>query len=127
MDFTELCSDMNLISELPEYVKPKNVALMFFNPEPDKFFPYTEIDVVQFPEGEGGDKIIEQIFKGPIQDQLRSALRYIQNNILTERVVKHPDRAEADRFYNYPYAAIEEALSNAVYHKGYDEREPIEV
>lgn len=47
--------------------------------------------------------------------------------VITEKVVKHPDRAEADRFFNYPYAAIEEALSNAVYHRAYDEREPIEV
>lgn len=83
--------------------------------------------MVQFPEGEGGDQIIEQIFKGPIHEQLRAALRYIRNVILTEKVVKHPDRAEADRFFNYPYAAIEEALANAVYHKAYDEREPIEV
>lgn len=29
-DFAELCSDMNIISTLPEYVKPKNVGLMFF-------------------------------------------------------------------------------------------------
>ena len=42
-------------------------------------------------------------------------------------MIKYPDRAEADRFFNYPYAAIEEALANAVYHKAYDEREPIEV
>ncbi len=41
--------------------------------------------------------------------------------------MKNPDKAEVERFFNYPYAAIEEALSNAVYHKGYDEREPIEV
>lgn len=34
---------------------------------------------------------------------------------------------EADCFFNYPYAAIEEALSNAVYHRAYEEREPIEV
>ena len=47
--------------------------------------------------------------------------------IITEKVVKHPDRAEADRFFNFPYAAVEEALSNAVYHRAYDEREPIEV
>ena len=127
MDFTELCRSMHLISELPEYIKPRNVALMFFNSEPDKYFPYAQIDVVQFPEGEGGDQIIEQTFKGPLHEQLRAALRYIRNVIITEKVVKYPDRAEADRFFNYPYAAIEEALANAVYHKAYDEREPIEV
>lgn len=126
-DFVEVCSDMNIISNLPEYKKPKNVGLMFFSMEPDKFFPYTQIDVVQFPDGLGGNSIIEQTFKGPIHQQLRDALQYIRNTIITEKVVKHPDRAEADRFFNYPFAAIEEALSNAVYHRAYDEREPIEV
>lgn len=126
-DFAEVCSDMNIISNLPEYVKPKNVGLMFFCMEPDKFFPYTQIDVVQFPEGLGGNAIIENTFKGPIHQQLRDALQFIKNTIITERVIKHSDRAEADRFFNYPYAAIEEALSNAVYHRAYDVREPIEV
>lgn len=126
-EFADLCRDMNLISTLPEYVKPKNVALMFFNSEPDRFFPCAQIDIVQFPEGEGGDRIVEQTFKGPLHEQLRNALRYIKNSILTEQIVKHPDRAESDHFFNYPYAALEEALSNAVYHKAYDEREPIEV
>lgn len=41
--------------------------------------------------------------------------------------LKLPEVAEAKRFFNYPYEAIEEALANAVYHKGYNEREPIEV
>lgn len=126
-DFWDVCSDMNIISNLPEYVKPKNVGLMFFSMEPDKFFPYTQIDVIQFPQGLGGNDIIENTFKGPIHQQLRDALRFIKNMIITEKVVKHPDRAEADRFFNYPYAAIEEALSNAVYHRAYDVREPIEV
>ncbi len=126
-DFVEVCRDMNIISDLPEYVKPKNVGLMFFSMEPDKFFPYTQIDVVQFPNGLGGDDIIEKTFKGPVQQQLRDALQYIRNTIITEKVIKHPDKAEADRFFNYPFAAVEEALSNAVYHRAYDEREPIEV
>ena len=127
ISFQELCTNMNLISTLPEYTKPKNVGLMFFNSDPDKFFPYAQIDIVQFPEGDAGDTIIEQTFKGPLHEQLRAALRYIRNVIITEKVVKVAGRAEADRFFNYPYEAIEEALSNAVYHKGYDEREPIEV
>ena len=126
-DFIEVCRDMNIVSTLPEYTKPKNVGLMFFSMEPDRFFPYTQIDVVQFPDGLGGNDIIEKTFKGPIQQQLRDALQYIRNVVITEKVIKHPDRAEADRFFNFPYAAVEEALSNAVYHRAYDEREPIEV
>ena len=64
MDFTDLCRSMNLISSLPEYTKPKNVALMFFNLEPEKFFPYAKNDVVQFPDGLGGDRIIEKTSQG---------------------------------------------------------------
>ena len=63
-----------------------------------------QIDVIWFPEGAGGD-------------------RYY----LRETVIKHPDRAEATRVWNFRYAAIEEALVNAVYHRSYEEREPIEV
>ena len=35
--------------------------------------------------------------------------------------------AEAVRFFNCPYAAVEEILVNAVYHRSYEIREPIEV
>ena len=118
---------MNIVNTLPEYTKPKNVGLMFFCLDPQRFFPYAQIDVVQFPDGLGGDTIIEKIFKGPLHQQLRESLLYISNTIVQERVQKLPDVAEAKRFFNYPYEAIEEALANAVYHKGYNEREPIEV
>ena len=65
-DFGEVCRDMNIVSDLPEYRKPKNVGLMFFSMEPEKFFLYTQIDVAQFPDGLGGDHIVEQIFRGSI-------------------------------------------------------------
>ena len=58
---------------------------------------------------------------------VREALSYIRASLILETVIKHPDRPEAERFYNYPYEAIEEALVNAVYHRGYDIREPVEV
>lgn len=111
-DFLEVCSDMNIISNLPEYVKPKNVGLMFFSMEPDKFFPYTQIDVVQFPDGLGGNNIIEQTFKGPIHQQLRDALQYIRNTIITERIVKYPDRAESDSFPGPDRSVTIEGLRN---------------
>ena len=127
MDFNRLCINMGISNSMPEFMKPKNVGLLFFSMEPEKYIPCAQIDVVEFPDGVGGDQIEEKTFKGPLHQQLREALRYIQNAIIKERVVKHPDRAEADRFFNYPYAAIEESLANAVYHKAYDVREPIEV
>ena len=127
MEFDRLCINMGISNSMPEFMKPKNVGLLFFSMEPEKYIPCAQIDVVEFPEGVGGDRIEEKTFKGPLHQQLREALRYIQNTVIKERIVKHPDRAEADRYFNYPYAAIEEGLSNAVYHKAYDVREPIEV
>lgn len=127
MKFENLCMNMELCNTQPEFMKPRNVALLFFSMNPEKFMLYSQIDVVEFPEGAGGDNIIEKTFKGPLHQQLRDSLQYIQNTVIKEKVVKYPDRAEADRFFNYPFAAIEEALANAVYHKGYDVREPIEV
>jgi hypothetical protein len=52
---------------------------------------------------------------------------YVRHQFIVERTRKRRDRAEADRFVTYPYEAVEEALANAVYHRGYDVREPIEV
>ena len=123
----KICEDMGICNTMPEYRKPKNVGLMFFSDEPEKFFPYAQIDVVAFPKGLGGDEIDEQTFRGPLDQQLRDSLRYISNNYIQRKIIKYPDRAEADHIYNYPYAALEEALANAVYHKAYDVREPIEV
>lgn len=118
---------MNVVGGPAESPWPKNVGLLFFNENPERFFPYTQIDVVWFPEGAGGDRFDEKIFKGPLARMIREALGYIQRNYLHETVIKHPDRAEATRVWNFPYAAIEEVLVNAVYHRSYEEREPIEV
>ena len=117
MDFVELCQDMSIVDGPPEYTKPKNVGLLFFSMAPERFFPYSaHIDIVELPDGEGGDRILERTFSGPLHQQLREALGYLKNNVIEEAVVKVADRAEAERFYNYPYAALEETLANAVYH-----------
>jgi ATP-dependent DNA helicase RecG len=118
---------MNVVGGPAEAALPKNVGLLFFNDHPERFFPATQIDVVWFPEGAGGDRFDEKTFTGPLARIARDALSHIQANYLKQTVVKHPDRAEAERFWNYPYAAIEEAVVNAVYHRSYDIREPIEV
>jgi ATP-dependent DNA helicase RecG len=127
MPMNDLGRQMNIVDGGDEYLKPRNCGVLFFNEAPDKFLPGTQIDVVIFPEGEAGDEIIEKIFKGPVHQQIRDALRYIKNNVIVEKVSKVPDRAEAERVFNFPYAAIEESIVNAMYHRSYELREPVEV
>ncbi len=127
MPFGDLCRRMAITDGPTEYTLPRNVGLMFFNESPERFFPQAQIDVVLFPDGPAGGRIIERVFKGLLSQMLRDALLFISNSVLEETVVKRPDRAEADRFFNYPYAAIEEILVNAAYHRSYEIREPVEV
>ncbi len=117
---------MQIVQGPDEYLKPLNIGLMMFNSNPEKFFPYTRIEIVEFHD-DIGDSFSEKIFKGPIHIQLKEALRYLESMIIREEVRKRSDRPEADRFYNYPMIALEEALANAVYHKNYAQREPIEI
>ena len=67
------------------------------------------------------------MFQGPIDVQLRNALDYIRSNVIAEKVFKVSGQAEAIRIKNYSYEAIEEFLSNAIYHKSYQIHEPITV
>ena len=127
LPFLDLCRQMNIVDGGDEFVKPRNVGILFFNDEPKKFLPGAQIDVVIFPKGPGGGELIEKTFQGPIHEQVRSALRYIQNEVIREKVIKQKDKPEAIRLFNYPFPAIEEALVNAVYHRSYEQPEPVEV
>lgn len=122
----ETANAMRIVGGAVEAVKPLNVGLMFFNERPSSFFPYARIEVVDKPDPTG-EGMTEKIFEGPLDRQLRDALQYIKNYVIQEKVVKLPNQAEAVRIFNYPFAAIEEALTNAVYHKSYQIREPITV
>jgi len=67
------------------------------------------------------------MFEGPLHKQIRDALSFIKTNVIVEHVMKVDGQAEALRFYNYPFQAIEEVLVNAVYHKSYELGSPIEI
>ena len=122
----DIGTDMRIIGGPAELRKPLNVGLMFFNDKPDNFFPYARIEVVDKPDPTG-EGMTEKIFTGPLNRQLKDALNYIKNYIIKEKISKSNDKAEADRIYNYPYPAVEEALCNAVYHKSYQIGEPVTV
>ena len=126
MDALDIAKNMQLVAGPPEAVKPLNVGLLMFSERPEKYFRYARIEVVDIPDPTGTN-MTKKVFTGPIQRQLSDALAFIKNYTLKEVVIKSADRAEATRISNYPYAAIEEILANAVYHRSYQEKEPITV
>ena len=75
-------------------------------------FEHSELFVISYPE----------LMDFRIADYPRHL-----HHLISETVIKHRDRTEATRVENFPYGAIEQAVVNSVYHRGYDMREPIEV
>jgi len=96
--FSKLCRRMNIVEGPKEYLKPKNVGLLFFNDNPEQFFRGACIDVVEFQD-EAGDSFREKTFRGPLYQQVRDALNYLKNEVIFELVHKVPAKAEAVRFF----------------------------
>ena len=128
--FVEILGQMDLLTGPNEHRKVKNVAAMMFCKNPAKFFPTTQVDIVIFPEGciENPNNMIEvPKIVGPVPDMIKQTLDYIRTNVIKKRIIKPKDKAESITFFNYPYQAIEEAVVNALYHRDYQEREPVEI
>ncbi len=126
LDIEQLAKNLRIADGPSEYYKPLNVGILFFNDSPEKFFPYSQIEVVNIPDPTG-QGMEERIFTGPIDEQLRNSLRYLKNNVIVEKIFKVAGQAEAVRVKNYSYEAIEEFLSNAIYHKSYQIHEPVTI
>lgn len=101
-----------------------------FCENPEKFFPVTRIDIVLFPEGsiDNPDMMIEvPKIVGPVPTMIKEALSYLRTNIIKQKITKPADSEKSDKIFNYPYQAFEEAVVNALYHRDYQEREPVEI
>jgi hypothetical protein len=105
---------------------PVNAALLFFTHEPWRRFRGAKVDIVQ--RSDDGKVLHEHSITGTLLNLIEQALTVLDGFNPT-LVRKHDDRAQADRDAAWPSAAIEEALVNAVHHRGYGEQypDPIEV
>ena len=128
--FSEILNLMDLFTGPKERRMLKNVAAMMFSKNPAKYFPVTQVDIVIFPEGciQNPNNMIEiPKIVGPVPEMIKQTLNYIKTNVIKKQIIKPKDRAQSITFFNYPYQAIEEAVVNALYHRDYQEREPVEI
>ncbi len=128
--FAEILNLMDLFTGPTERRLLKNVAAMMFCKNPAKFFPVTQVDIVIFPDGciENPNNMTEvPKIVGSVPEMVKQTLDYFRTNVIKKNIIKPKDRAESISFFNYPYQAIEEAVVNALYHRDYQEREPVEI
>ena len=126
----EVLDEMDLLIGPVENRSIKNVAAMMFSEHPEKFFPVTQVDIVIFPEGsvENPDLMIEvPKITGPVPRMIKETLSYLRTNVIQKQITKPSDDEKSNKIYNYPYQAFEEAVVNALYHRDYQEREPVEI
>lgn len=125
-----ILDEMQLLSGPPEMHRIRNVALMMFCEEPGKFFPYTEVDIVKFPEGsiKNPNSFVEiPPIKGTVPQIIKRTMEKIQDMAIESIVDKVSNRMESVTSTSYPYNAIEEAVVNAFYHRDYSKYEPVTI
>ena len=126
MTLEQLSWSMQIVGGSAEYLRPKNIGLLFFSRDPEHFIPGARIEIVRFGHTPS-DVFEEKILHGPIHKQLEEALNYLKSQVITQKVQKVRGQAEAVRAFNYPFEALEEVVCNAVYHKSWDDCNPIEI
>ena len=121
---------MELLEPVPEGWRIKNVAAMMFAERPDRFFKQAQVDIVLFPEGRerNPNNLIEvEPIRGSVPTMIEKTLSYLRTNVIKKKIIKPKDDEHSDKFFNYPYQALEEAVVNSLYHRDWTIREPVEI
>ena len=124
MDVNGILERMHMTDRMYEETCYRNVALLFFCREPDRFFEGAYIEATYRPDPTGKD-MVEKRCSGPLDSQIVQAVEFVRKYAIEQRTIKHRDTPVADRPYSYPPECVEEAITNAVLHKDYSLRRPI--
>lgn len=110
----------------PTEQKVKNFAVLMFSENPEKFikYCYTEVIVDMFGTKR---KMESKCFKGPLWKQYYAVVNYINDNYLSEVIIREDGKAENRKIVNFPYIAIEELVANAIVHNNYENEKPIQI
>jgi ATP-dependent DNA helicase RecG len=124
----EILEQMDLFVGPTERRMLRNVSAMMFCETPDKFFKHTQVEIVFFPEGRLNNP--NNIYEGPVvtgsvPQIIERTLEYLNRMLVMQTVSKPNDNNHSKKFFTYPYQALEESVTNSLYHRDYREWEPV--
>ena len=137
---SKLASDINtkplqeILEQMDLYIGPKenrmlrNVVAMMFCENPSKFFKRTQVEIVYFPEGRlnNPSNLYEgAVITGSVPQIIDRTLEYLKRMLVMQSIIKPNDDYRSRKFYTYPYQALEESVTNSLYHRDYQEWEPV--
>jgi ATP-dependent DNA helicase RecG len=125
---SEIMEQMDLYVGPSENRMLRNVAAMMFCENPSKFFKRTQVEVVFFPEGRlaNPNNIYEApIITGSVTQIIERTLEYLNRMVVMQTIIKPKNDNHSIKFYTYPYQALEESITNSLYHRDYREWEPV--
>ena len=123
-----------ILEQMDLYVGPsenrmlRNVAAMMFCENPSKFFKRTQVEIVFFPEGRlvNPNNLYEApIITGSVTQIIERTLEYLNRMVVMQTIIKPKNDNHSIKFYTYPYQALEESITNSLYHRDYREWEPV--
>ena len=101
---------------------------MMFCENPSKFFKRTQVEVVFFPEGRlvNPNNLYEApVITGSVTQIIERTLEYLNRMVVMQSIIKPKNDNHSIKFYTYPYQALEESVTNSLYHRDYREWEPV--
>jgi len=119
---------MQITAPINDHEAPRNIGLLFFSDDPERWFPGARIDVVRFAADRAGEVQSERVFRGALSAQVKDCLQYLEGLSQTH-LQKERDRSQVRGWVSYPLPALRETLVNAVYHRSYrpDIAEPTKI
>lgn len=119
-DAERVYSSMQVVARTNGNTTPKNIALLFFSNTPERWFRGARIEVVELPEDAAGDALTERTFIGPLHEQVRQCLAYLES-VTMRHLEKSSVALETRGWVSFPLPALREAVVNAVYHRSYED------
>lgn len=105
--------------QLIDYTAVKNGAIILYGNEPTKFFTNCRVRITNMPEGATGDKFSDiEIIEDNLFVSFTKVMSYFKKNnpIVSEFHQGSPLRTDREK---YPFAALDEAIVNAMVHRDY--------